>query len=101
MARTITIEAIRAFENGRNYCKSNTMVKNDALYLWGNKIAYKENNKLFISLCGYNTVTTRERLNGLTGVRVQSRNFTPYINDVEVSSYGTYQINGNEVIRVN
>ena len=100
MTRIITLEAIKAFENGFDFCKSNTIVKNNALYLWSNKIAYKENGKLFISLCGYNTATTRERLNGLAGVNVRSRNFTPYINGVEVSSYGTYQINGDEVIRV-
>ena len=100
MTRQITEQACRAFENGRSFQLSNTVVRDDAMYLWGHKIAYKENGKLYVSLCGYNTVTTRERLNGLSGVRVNSKNYTPYINGVEVDSDGVYEIKGNEVVRV-
>ena len=98
--RKITEQACGAFETGRTYCQSNTTVTEDAMLLGGHKIAFRENGKLFVSLCGYNTNTTRERLNGLTGVSVCSRNFTPYINGVEVDSYGTYEIKSNgEVVR--
>ena len=98
--RQITRQACQAFENGENFYLSNTRVENNAMYLWGNKIAFKQDGKLFVSLCGYNTNTTRERLNGLTGVSVCSKNFTPYINGVEVSSFGVYEVNGNEVVKV-
>lgn len=104
MTRQITEESIRAFLNDQKFCKSNTMVTRQdgvtSLLLWGNRIAYKQDGKLFVSMCGYNTVTTRERLNGIPCLSVCSRNFTPYINGVEVSSYGTYEIKGDEVIRV-
>lgn len=100
MSRKITEQACAAFETGRKYCQSNTKVTEDAMLLWGHKIAFRENGKLFVSLCGWNSVTTRERLNGLTGVSVCSRNYTPYINGVEVSSNAIYEIKSNgEVVK--
>lgn len=41
--RGISKEAADAFINGRNFKKSNTVVKDNAMYLFGNKIAWKEN----------------------------------------------------------
>ena len=96
--RKITEQACHAFENGRNFQLSNTVVKNNAMYLWGNKIAWYDNGDLYISMCGYNTNTTRERLNGLSGVRINSKNYTPYLNGVEIDSYGTYKV--SDVVRV-
>lgn len=105
MARQITEESIRSFLNDQKFSKSNTTVSRvdgvTSLLLWGNRIAYKKDGKLFVSMCGYNTVTTRERLNGIPCLSVTSRNFTPYINGVEVSSYKTYEIGENgEVVEV-
>lgn len=94
--RKITEKACQAFENGRNFKDSNTVVKVEnnviSMYLWGNEIAKRENGKLYINLCGYNTNTTRERLNGLSGVRVTQRNFTPYLNGIEISSEGWHEV---------
>ena len=90
--RKITRMACQAFENGRDFQLSNTIVKNDKMYLWGNRIAFKQDGKLYVSMCGYNTNTTRERLNGLSGVWATSKNFTPYINGVQVKSYGVYEV---------
>ena len=67
--RNITELATRAFFNGENFKLSNTEVHADCtgvyLYLWGNLIAKRVNERVSISLAGYNTVTTRERLNGI------------------------------------
>mgnify|MGYP003306374925 CR=1 FL=1 len=94
--RKITRQACQAFENGKNFTSNNTVVKAEnnvvSMYLWGNEIAKKENGKLYINLCGYNTNTTRERLNGLSGVSVNQRNFTPYLNGAEISSYGWHEV---------
>ena len=98
--RKVTEQACEAFEAGRKFFQNNTMVTGDAMFLFGNRIAFRENGRLYVSMCGYNTNTTRERLNGLTGVSVRCKNFTPYINGVEVSSYGTYEIRGNKVVEV-
>lgn len=89
--RKITRQACQAFENGENFKASNTTVTIDEngkyMHLWGHCIARQLNgntNSLEINLCGYNTVTTRERLNGLWGVNIHNKNFTPYLNGNEI-----------------
>ena len=63
--RNVTNEVVRAFLNGQTKRVSNSETNGTSLYLWGNEIARKENGQIKINLCGYNTVTTRERLNGV------------------------------------
>ena len=50
------------------------------LRLHGNTIAELSNEGMTISTCGWNTVTTRERLNGLPNVHVVQRNWQLYLN---------------------
>ena len=74
--RKITQEACRAFENLGEYKKSNTEVRkiNDVsseMYLFGNLIAYSNADGIFISDGNYPSRTTKERLNGLTGVEIK------------------------------
>lgn len=85
--RKITQEAVNAFYNGQNYSNSNTIVNELGYFLHGNKIA--EHNSLFandgskhinITLAGWNSNTTRERLNGLEGVRVTTKQGQAYLN---------------------
>lgn len=88
--RKITREACHAFENPwvGNYKKSNTIViRYDDLraemYLHGNLIAYTSKDGIWISDGNYReglTRTTKERLNGLTGVHIQQRNSVCYLN---------------------
>ena len=94
--RNVTRQTVLAFLNGQNMALSNTTTNGKSLYLWGNEIArFNEEGKLEISLCGYNTVTTRERLNGVLtlggyNLRVSSKNFIPMINGVEINSNRYY-----------
>ena len=88
--RKITREACHAFENAYvgNYKKSNTIViRYDDLraemILHGNLIAYTAADGIFISNGGWASNLTKERLNGLTGVHIQQRNFVWYLNGVE------------------
>ena len=100
MTRQITFEACQAFESGRKFCKSNTLVTSDGkMYLFGNKIAEYVDGKLRVSLCGWNSNTTRERLNGLTGVSVCTRNYQPYLNGEPISSYATYEVVAGQPIK--
>lgn len=89
--RQITEIMTRAFFNGERKTLSNTTVKNHEMYLFDNKIAWIENNKLYFTMCGWNTQTTRERLNGL-GVRISQRNFEPYFNGEKIDSKKIYSI---------
>lgn len=63
--RQITADINQAFYEGRKLTKSNTFTDGENVYLHGNKIAYHDEHGVWVSLAGWNTVTTRERVNGL------------------------------------
>ena len=84
MSRKITDDAVRAFNNGYSFTRDNTRVEpteNGAvLYLHGSPIARRGNGKVEICDGGYNSLTTRERLNGLSGVRVNNKGGDLHLN---------------------
>ncbi len=62
--RKVSKEIAQAFKENKKKSISNTNTDGTSIYLFGNKIVRKiSNNKLEISLCGFNTTTTKERLN--------------------------------------
>lgn len=83
----ITKEAVDAFLQGNDFKKANMEVSGvcrKAMYLHGNKIAwFDKNNQLWISNCGWMSVTTKERLNALPGVHIVQRNYHWYLNGVD------------------
>ena len=85
--RSITKLSIEAFYNTEPFKLDNTEVKVlpnvTILILFGNEIAYRYNDPertLSITTCGYKTVTTKERLNGLNGVHIQQIKKKWYLN---------------------
>ena len=86
--RKITEDAIRAFRNGRTFNRGNTEVKvwlgerfpQMALMLHGNTIATLSRDGLFITSAGWETTTTKERLNGLPNVHIVQKNFEWFLN---------------------
>jgi hypothetical protein len=88
MSRKITTESINAFLNKKPFAKSNMIVEIDGnityLKLFNNKIAaLLPNGRLWISNAGWDSNTTKERLNGLPGVRVYKRKKVWYLNDMQ------------------
>ena len=86
--RKITKEAIDAFLSRRSFSKSNMRVIETygvwKLQLHGNTIAVlDELDVLSVSNAGWSSNTTKERLNGLPGVRVNQKNWNWYLNGVE------------------
>ena len=85
--RKITENSIHAFNNNKNFKSSNTEVITDGhttiLSLHGNKIAFKDisTNEIKITNCGWETNTTKERLNGLYGVNINQKKGIWYLND--------------------
>lgn len=67
--RAITQEATSAFFYGASFNKSNTQVKATAngaeMYLHGNLIAVRKGQLVKITDAGWQTSTTKERLNGI------------------------------------
>jgi hypothetical protein len=93
--RKITEESVKAFLNKGEFKKQNMRVFYDKydntsrMLLHGNCIATlifdatNKRNMLTINNCGWQSNTTKERLNALTGVRIVQKNFTWYLNGKE------------------
>lgn len=95
MTRKITREAVNAFNRGVRFKQSNTEIKivdgHPAMYLFGNKIAWKNQQHLCFTMCGWNSVTTRERLSYLVG-NISTKNGNVYWQGQEISPYNIYTI---------
>ena len=88
--RKITKETITHFNNAKRFKKQNTEVEVlpnvTILKLHGNSIAYQYNDPqrtLSITNCGWQTNTTKERLNGIEGVNIYQKNFEWFLNGVK------------------
>jgi len=88
--KSITSKAIEKFLNAETFKSSNTIVEVlpnvTILKLFGNAIAYRYNDPkqtLSITNCGWETATTKERLNALPNVRIQQKKGIWYLNDAE------------------
>ena len=93
--RQITRDSIRAFRNGNNFKRGNTEVKTHADKEWNKDLNYRElllhghviadmnENGLFISDGGWQTATTKERLNGFPNVHIYQKNFQWFLNGKE------------------
>ena len=68
--RKITQRVATAFYNHSRLSISNTMTDGESVWLHGNKIIKRESNEIYFSLSGWNTLTTRERINGIVGNNV-------------------------------
>jgi hypothetical protein len=85
--RKLTREIVSAFLNGNKKTKGNTSTDGQSIWLHGNQIVEtNQDGKIVINNCGWGTVTTRERLNGLLNeiaphLGVVQRNFDQYIQD--------------------
>lgn len=73
MSKTHEI-VIKSFLEDTKRKISNTETNGRNLYLFGNRIAWRDEhtNELWISTCGWNSVTTRDRLNMLPDVWVRT-----------------------------
>ena len=69
MARKITEKTVSAFMAGQSVSIGNTTVQTSGnasvMSLFGNVIATRNGKTIKISTCGWDTSTTKERLNGI------------------------------------
>ena len=64
--RKISKSIANAFKNGERRSISNTVTDNNEVLLHGNRIMWKnDSGDICLSMCGWDTPTTRERLNAL------------------------------------
>lgn len=98
--RLITKEMVQAIKYRENFRKGNTTVEifngTAFVYLFGNNIAQVSEKDIFISTCGWETNTTRERLNGILSAygldKINQKNFVWYINGVELNGSKTFKL---------
>ena len=96
--RQVTIEIVKAFVDNSNKRISNSEVVSNGeftkLYLFGNLIARKEiaTGKTEVSMAGYPSLTTRERLNGLPGVNVYQKQGKQYLNGEVIETNKFYTV---------
>ena len=88
--RKVTQKIANAFNRGESKTIGNTCTDGQAVYLHGNKIAERNESGVFMTLAGWNTTTTRERLNGIAqvlgfDVSFNQKDFEPYFNGSAVS----------------
>jgi D-alanyl-D-alanine carboxypeptidase len=94
--KKIDSEAAKALMSFGKYKRDNTEVTSSGVVsqmkLYGNLIAIHDDGKLSVSLAGYNTVTTKSRLNGLPGVSICNIKGDPYLNGIKIETDKFYQI---------
>ena len=94
MSRKITNESIRKFLDCIPFKLSNTeVVREGTIYylkLFGNKIAAIDNGRMWISNAGWDSNTTKERLNGLPGVSINQKKGEWYLNGNQWDGSPTY-----------
>lgn len=82
--RKITKQATEAFLNSKKFNSKNTSVQiaGNVVYLklHDNPIAKLENGKIFVTSAGWETNTTKDRLNGIPGVHVSQFRYQWYLN---------------------
>ena len=88
--RKITKESIEAFNNSTPFKKANMEIEVlpnvTIMRLHGNAIAYRYNDPertLSITACGWQTNTTKERLNAIDGVNIRQKSWKWYLNGEE------------------
>jgi hypothetical protein len=63
--RKVIEQSVKALANGGHFKSDHDEVKNCEWCQWGNKIAWIDKGIVYVNFCGYNTKTTKERINGI------------------------------------
>jgi hypothetical protein len=79
-----SVKIATAFINGCKARTNNTFTDGTAVYLHGNKIMWTEDGVIHFSLSGWNTATTRDRINTVLELldkpfRLCQHRFDPYV----------------------
>lgn len=83
--KKITQQIKEAFNAGKPLSISNTRTDGQSVWLFGNKIIQRRPDGVYATLAGWNTPTTRERVNGITGAGFHQKNRLAYLNGTEVN----------------
>jgi len=90
--RVVTKTIKAAFENGVSKTVQNTRTDGKSVFLFGNEIIKRENGKVMFSLCGWDSPTTRERINGIVGARLYTTNGVTTISGKAVDIHKWHEV---------
>lgn len=94
--RKETRKIVEAFAKGQTANASRTSTDGNAVYLHGNRIFWRDrahSDRYFLSMCGWGSVTTRDRLNAL----LTKLNLPYRINQKDFSQFITHEHTGETV----
>lgn len=83
MSRKVTKSIVSAFIAGTPLTVSNSQTDGTRLFLFGNLIAEKRKDGIYITNAGWDTNTTKERLNALPNVSICQKKRVWYLNGKE------------------
>lgn len=84
MMRKITQRIRDAFYDHKKLSITNTITDGESVWLFGNKIIERRYRDVYFTLAGWNTNTTRERLNGILDIRVYVVKGQAYVRDKNI-----------------
>jgi hypothetical protein len=85
--RKVTEQIKEAFEQGTSKKVGNTETDGQTVWLHGNAIVKRDPSGLVMAtLAGWNTPTTRERVNGITGMNFHQVDFEPCLDGEAISA---------------
>ena len=92
--RKVTQRIKQAFEQGTSLKVDNTRTDGQTVWLHGNAIVKRDPDGLVRwSLAGWNTPTTRERVNGIANAGVHQVKFEPILNGQVIDSFDWFACN--------
>ena len=92
--RKVTEQIKQAFERGEAKTVGNTRTDGNTVWLHGNAIVKRDADGLVRwSLAGWNTPTTRERVNGIANAGVFQFKFEPMLNGQVINAFDWFASN--------
>ena len=92
--RKVTAQIKQAFESRQSLTVGNTRTDGQTVWLHGNAIVKRDPDGLVRwSLAGWNSPTTRERVNGIANAGVRQVKFEPILNGQVIDSFDWFASN--------
>mgnify|MGYP001194128454 CR=1 FL=1 len=96
--RKVTQQIKSAFESRQPLSVDNTSTDGNTIWLHGNAIVKRDASGFVIwSLAGWNTPTTRERVNGIVNAGVHQVNFEPVLNGHKIDSSDWFAVPNQDI----
>lgn len=105
--KKITEDALNAFNEGSPFRRTNTEVFSTmkgavVMRLHGNMVAVRIGSSVYVSLAGWDTRTTRERVNALLPpeCKIHGTWYSPLSGSLAVSDSSWYALSGKTLVKV-